>query len=161
MFNQSFLFFRILLFFIFSLLVSYFTAHAQANSLLTMKVPDVKVAQIEFVRLVEKDLFLNVTFKVNNTNDSQINIKAIRYEMLILGRLVAEDYRDQNITLNANTISTVVLPVTLDVVRLFAVMPEALLLNQLDYLLTGAVVVEDLILHIPFETKGLLPLFSQ
>ena len=161
MFNQSFSVFRILLFFIFSLLVFYFTAHAQANSLLTMKVPDVKVGQIEFVRLVEKDLFLNVTFKVNNTNDSQINIKAIRYEMLILGRLIAEDYRDQNIILNANTISTVVLPVTLDVVRLFAVMPEALVLNQLDYLLTGAVVVEDLIIHVPFEAKGVTPLFSQ
>jgi LEA14-like dessication related protein len=159
MFNQSFSVFRILLFFIFSLLVFYFTA--QANSLLTMKVPDVKVGQIEFVRLVEKDLFLNVTFKVNNTNDSQINIKAIRYEMLILGRLIAEDYRDQNIILNANTISTVVLPVTLDVVRLFAVMPEALVLNQLDYLLTGAVVVEDLVIHVPFEAKGVMPLFSQ
>jgi LEA14-like dessication related protein len=159
MFNQSFSVFRILLFFIFSLLVFYFTA--QANSLLTMKVPDVKVGQIEFVRLVEKDLFLNVTFKVNNTNDSQINIKAIRYEMLILGRLIAEYYRDQNIILNANTISTVVLPVTLDVVRLFAVMPEALVLNQLDYLLAGAVVVEDLVIHVPFEAKGVMPLFSQ
>jgi LEA14-like dessication related protein len=159
MFNQIFSVFRILLFFIFSLLVFYFTAHA--HSLLTMKVPNVKVGQIEFVRLVEKDFFLNVTFKVNNTNDSQINIKAIRYEMLILGRLIAEDYRDQNIILNANTISTVVLPVTLDVVRLFAVMPEALVLNQLDYLLTGAVVVEDLIIHVPFEAKGVMPLFSQ
>lgn len=161
MFNQKFSVFRILLFFTFSLFVFYFAAHAQANSLLTMKVPDVKVTQIEFVRLVEKDLFLNVTFKVNNTNDSHINIKAIRYEMFILGRLVAEDYRDQNITLNANAISTVVLPVTLDILRLFEVMPEALILNQLDYLLTGAVVVEDLIIHIPFETKGVLPLFPQ
>lgn len=161
MFNPKFSVFRRVTFFTFSLFVFYFTAHSQANSLLTMKAPEVNVTQIELIRLVEKNLFLNVTFKVNNTNKSQINIEAIRYEMLILGHLVAEDYRDQNIILNANTISTVVLPVTLDIVRLFSVMPEALILNQLDYLLTGAVVVEDLIIHIPFERKGVLPLFPQ
>jgi hypothetical protein len=38
---------------------------------------------------------------------------------------------------------------------------EALLLNQLDYLLTDVVVVKDLIIHISFEKKGVLPLFSQ
>jgi LEA14-like dessication related protein len=126
-----------------------------------MKAPDVNVSQIEIIRLVEKNLFLNVTFKVKNTNNSQINIKAIRYEMFILGQVVAEDYRDQNIILNANTITSVVLPVTLDVVRLFSVMPEALILNKVDYLLTGAVVVKDLKIHIPFERKGVLPLFTQ
>ncbi|MFT4609930.1 MAG: hypothetical protein ACJA1S_001396 [Cellvibrionaceae bacterium] len=57
--------------------------------------------------------------------------------------------------------STVFLPVILDVVHLLTVIPEALLLNQLDYLLTDVVVVKDLIIHISFEKKGVLPLFSQ
>jgi LEA14-like dessication related protein len=161
MLKPNFSVFKTLHFFIFSLFVFYFSANTQANSLLTMKAPDVNVTQIELIRLVEKDLFLNVTFRVKNTNNSKINIKAIRYEMFILGRVVAEDYRDQNIILNANSISTVVLPVTVDIVRLLSAMPEALILNQLDYLLTGAVVVENLIIHIPFERKGVLPIFPQ
>jgi hypothetical protein len=57
--------------------------------------------------------------------------------------------------------STVFLPVILDVVHLLTVILEALLLNQLDYLLTDVVVVKDLIIHISFEKKGVLPLFSQ
>ena len=57
--------------------------------------------------------------------------------------------------------STVFLPVILDVVHLLTVILEALLLNQLDYLLTDVVVVKDLIIHISFEKTGVLPLFSQ
>ena len=151
--------------FLFSTFISaffiFFSGISQANSLFTMVAPEVEVSQIEFIRWAEKDLFLNVTFKVKNANASDVNIKAIRYEMSILGRSVSKDYRDQKIFLKANTISTVALPVTVDMVRLFAAMPEALLLNQLDYLLTGAVVVDGLILHLPFEKKGALPLFTQ
>ncbi|MFT6388940.1 MAG: LEA14-like dessication related protein [Cellvibrionaceae bacterium] len=158
---HRFLFVRILIFLSISFCGIFSSFFSYANSFLTMTEPEVEVTQLEFVGWVEKNLFLNVTFKVKNTNDNDVSINAIRYEMLILGRSVAKDYRDQKIFLKANTHSTVVLPVTLDMVRLFAVIPEALLVNQLDYLFTGAVVVEGLLLHLPFEKKGVLPLFTQ
>jgi LEA14-like dessication related protein len=66
--------------FIFSslcLFICSFSMHSQASSLLTVKPPDVMVTKIEFIRLVENDVFLNITFKVKNTNPSHINIKAI------------------------------------------------------------------------------------
>ncbi len=132
-----------------------------ANALLTAQAPEVNVTQIEFLRWVEKDLFLNMTFSVKNDNDSDFRIKAVRYDMSIMGRTVAEDYRDQKIELKAHTVTSVTMPIKVDMIRFFSAVPDALLMNQLDYLLTGAVVVEDLILHIPFERKGTIPLFSQ
>ena len=93
-----------------------------------MTAPEVEVSQIEFVRWVEKDLFLNVSFTVKNTNDSDVNIKAIRYEMSVMGRSVAKDYHEQKIFLKANAVSTVTLPLKVDTVRLFSAMPDLLVL---------------------------------
>lgn len=146
---------------LFLLLLTVFSSFTQANNLFTMTPPEVEVSEVEFLRWVEKDLFLNVSFSVENKNNSDVNIKAIRYDMLIMGRSVAKDYHEQKIFLGANTLSTVVLPVKLDMMRLVSAMPEALLANKVEYLLTGAVVIEGLVLHLPFEQKGTLPLYDQ
>ncbi|MGH1440737.1 MAG: LEA type 2 family protein [Cellvibrionaceae bacterium] len=147
--------------FLLLLLLSLISNISQANNLFTMTAPEVEVSQVEFLRWVEKDLFLNVSFSVTNQNDSDVNIKAIRYEMLVMGRSITKDYHEQKIFLGANTISEIVLPITIDMMRLFSVMPEALLANKVEYVLTGAVVVEGLVLHLPFEQKGSLPLYNQ
>jgi len=146
---------------LFLFLLSVFSGFTQANNLFTMTPPEVEVSEVEFLRWLEKDLFLNVSFSVKNKNNSDVNIKAIRYDMLIMGRSVAKDYHEQKIFLGANTVSTVVLPVKLDMMRLVSAMPEALLANKVEYLLTGAVVIEGLVLHLPFEQKGILPLYNQ
>lgn len=132
-----------------------------SSALLTASPPTVTISQIEFVRWLEKDLFLNITFAIDNPNNEAVNIKAVRYKMLIMNRQVAKDYREQEIRLNAKASTQVTIPLKLDMLTLFAAMPEALLTNQLEYLLQGAVVVEGLVLHLPFEKRGVLPLYSQ
>jgi len=116
----------------------FFSGMAQANALLTMTPPKVEISKVEFVRLEEKNLELNVSFVVKNTNSNDININAIRYEMLVSGKSVAKDYHEQKIFLNANSLTTVVLPVSLDVMRLFSIVPEALVVNQLEFDITFA-----------------------
>ncbi len=139
-----------------SILICLISPNAFSSSLLTAIPPTVEISEIEIVDWVENNLNLNATFNVSNKNAFDVNIKAIRYDMTVIGTSIAKDYWSQDVVLKANTNSAVTMPVAVNMLNVFAVMPEVLLQSQVQYALTGAVAVKDMPLHIPFEHKGVL-----
>lgn len=140
--------------------LSLLSASLYASNLLMAKPPEVTVNAIELLRWVERDLYVNMYFGVDNANDQDIPIKAVRYDMQVMGQTVAKDYRDLAVVLKANSLTEIKMPVKLDMMQLFSVMPDALLTNQFSYIVTGAVAVEGLILQLPFEKRGDLTLYG-
>ncbi len=141
-----------------SVLIFLLSPNAYSNSLLTAIPPTVEISEIEIIDWVENNLNLNATFAVDNKNSFDVNIKAIRYDMTVIGTSIAKDYWSQDVVLKANTNNSVTMPVAVNMLNVFSIMPEVLLQSQIQYALTGAVAVKDFPLHIPFEHKGVLTL---
>lgn len=135
--------------------------HGYANSIFMAKTPEVSIAKVEFVDWLENDLRLNITFAVDNQNDIDAEIKAIRYEMLVMGRLISKDYRDLTAVIEANKISYLAMPISINAIQLFSAVPDALLSNQISYSVSGAVAIKDLIIQIPFSKDGRIPLLVE
>lgn len=135
---------------------------ASANSLLTAKQLEVVITEIHILNWNESRLNLKAVFRIDNQNAFDINISAIRYKMHVFDALVAKDYWEGDLVLKANVVSQMTtMPVSLDMVQLFSVAPEAIVNNQIQYKLTGAVGIKGFPLEIPFEHSDVMPLQAQ
>lgn len=120
--------------------------------------PELTFNSVSFIGFQYPWLDLEVDFSVLNSNEFDVKVSSIDYELIVQGHSVLVDSLEAKVKFDAKKKTGVRFPLKININKILPVFPEALSAGKTPYHIRGLITVDDFFIPLPFDYSGLLTL---
>lgn len=114
-----------------------------------------------FVKLVGFQypwLSLKVDFSILNSNEFDVNVSAIDYELVVQNHSVHVDGLKEKVKFESKKKTRIRFPLKININKILPVFPEVLSVGKVPYRIRGLITVDEFFIPLPFDYSGVLTL---